>query len=304
MPRSRAAIGLNSSPARPASRTPTIMPTSGGRPRPPSFTMPMPPGLAGDVDVADGADGEEEGVRQGQLAGGADQQVQPDGADDRAEHREPGAQPELVHVERGEQQDSTSRTAMHDQPDPRAARGAGGAGRPASRRGSAWRWTQTRVSSFVPNRPDGRTSSTTIITTYGDDVAEPAAEEQQLVLVAGGQGLGEADQQPADQRAAGRVQAAEDRGREGAQRDGVRPPGSRPGVGAPTRNSAATAARAPATIQASAETRPSRMPISAAVSPSSAEARIATPQLEYLNAAKNTAMSTPGDDRWRSAGSG
>lgn len=34
------------------------------------------------------------------------------------------------------------------------------------------------------------------------------------------------------------------------------------------------------------------MPISAAVSPSSAEARIATPQSEYLKTAKNTAMRT------------
>jgi hypothetical protein len=33
--------------------------------------------------------------------------------------------------------------------------------------------------------------------------------------------------------------------------------------------------------------------MSAAVSPSSAEARMATPQLEYLNATKNSAISTP-----------
>ena len=49
----------------------------------------------------------------------------------------------------------------------------------------------------------------------------------------------------------------------------------------------------PATTQASAETRPSRMPMSAAVSPSSAEARIATPQLEYLKARKNSTMRMP-----------
>ena len=66
-----------------------------------------------------------------------------------------------------------------------------------------------------------------------------------------------------------------------------------PGVGLPTRNRAATPARTPATTQASAETRPCRMPISAAVSPSSAEARIATPQLEYLKATKKAAMSRP-----------
>src|SRR4051794_14376972 len=51
-----------------------------------------------------------------------------------------------------------------------------------------------------------------------DDVAEPAAEEQQLVLVAGSQGLGDADEQAAHQCAPGRVQTAEDRRGEGAQR--------------------------------------------------------------------------------------
>src|SRR3954453_7115575 len=50
-----------------------------------------------------------------------------------------------------------------------------------------------------------------------DDVAEPAPEEQQLVLVAGGQGLGEADQHPAGQRPTGRVESAEDGRREGPQ---------------------------------------------------------------------------------------
>ena len=49
----------------------------------------------------------------------------------------------------------------------------------------------------------------------------------------------------------------------------------------------------PATTQASADTRPSRMPMSAAVSPSSADARIATPQLENLKARKNSAMRAP-----------
>src|ERR687893_844459 len=66
-----------------------------------------------------------------------------------------------------------------------------------------------------------------------------------------------------------------------------------PGVGLPTRNKAATPARTPATTQASAETRPCRIPMRAAVSPSSAEARMATPQLEYLKATKNTTMNTP-----------
>ena len=68
--------------------------------------------------------------------------------------------------------------------------------------------------------------------------------------------------------------------------------GATPGVGEPTRKSPATAASAAPTTQASAETRPSLMPISAAVSPSSAVARIATPQLEYLKAAKNRPMRT------------
>ncbi len=52
---------------------------------------------------------------------------------------------------------------------------------------------------------------------------------------------------------------------------------SRPGVGNTVRNSAATAASAPAIAHAASDTRVSRTPISAAVSPSSAAARIATP---------------------------
>ena len=58
--------------------------------------------------------------------------------------------------------------------------------------------------------------------------------------------------------------------------------GVTPGVGAPTANSPAVAASTPATIQATIETRPIRIPIRAAASPSSAAARIAMPQLEYL----------------------
>src|SRR3954469_21518215 len=56
-----------------------------------------------------------------------------------------------------------------------------------------------------------------------DDVTEAAAEEQQLVLVAGGERLGQPDQQAADQRPSGRVEAAEDRGGGGPPRDGVGP---------------------------------------------------------------------------------
>ena len=132
-------------------------------------------GLPGDVDVGDRADGEEEGVREGQLAGRPDQQVQPDGADDRRAHGEAGAQPELLDVERQhEQHDAAGR--------PRAASGShvrpAGARRAArGRRGSrpgGGRWSpQTRVSSFVPNSPDGRTSSTAIITTYGTTSPKP-----------------------------------------------------------------------------------------------------------------------------------
>ena len=77
-----------------------------------------------------------------------------------------------------------------------------------------------------------------------------------------------------------------------AQRDRGDRRASRPASARRRGTAPATAASAPATIQASTETRPSRMPISAAVSPSSAAARIATPQLEYLKAAKNAAMST------------
>src|SRR3712207_9403409 len=41
----------------------------------------------------------------------------------------------------------------------------------------------------------------------GDDLAEAAAQEEQLLLVAGGEGLGQPDEQSAHQRAAGGVQA-------------------------------------------------------------------------------------------------
>ena len=69
--------------------------------------------------------------------------------------------------------------------------------------------------------------------------------------------------------------------------------GVTPGVGAPTAKRPATAASTPASIQANMETRPRRMPISAAASPSSAAARIEMPQLEYLKVTKNAAISTP-----------
>src|SRR5687768_12865540 len=54
-----------------------------------------------------------------------------------------------------------------------------------------------------PGRPDEQDRDHHDV---GDDVAEPAAQEQEVVLVTGGEGLGDADEQPADQRAAGRVQ--------------------------------------------------------------------------------------------------
>src|SRR3954469_13436676 len=69
-----------------------------------------------------------------------------------------------------------------------------------------------------PGRPDEQHDDHDHV---GDDVAESAAEEQQLVLVAGGEGLREPDQQAADQRPSGGVQASQDRGGEGAQRHRV-----------------------------------------------------------------------------------
>ena len=62
------------------------------------------------------------------------------------------------------------------------------------------------------------------------DVADAAAEEGQVVLVAAHQRLGEADDQAADQRARGGVQAAEDRGGERLDR-GERGAAVQPGVG-------------------------------------------------------------------------
>src|SRR5687768_4866628 len=49
----------------------------------------------------------------------------------------------------------------------------------------------------------------------GDDGAEAAAEEEQLVLVAGGEGLGDPDEQPAHQCSPDGVQPPEDRRGEG-----------------------------------------------------------------------------------------
>src|ERR671912_742189 len=43
----------------------------------------------------------------------------------------------------------------------------------------------------------------------GDDGTEPAAQEQQLILVPGGEGLGDPDQQPADQGAPDGVQTSQ-----------------------------------------------------------------------------------------------
>ena len=140
------------------------------------------------------------------------------------------------------------------------------------------------------------------MTTYGTTSPNPRPEEGDLVLVAGGQGLGEPDQQAADQGAAGRVEAAEDRGREARCSATVATAGRHARASARRRaNRPATAASAPATIQASMETRPSRMPISAAASPSSAAARIEMPQLEYLKVDEERRDEHGRPRRWRAA---
>ncbi len=99
-----------------------------------------------------------------------------------------------------------------------------------------------------------------------------------MVVVAGGQRLDDADEQAADNRTTGRVEAADDGGRESVQRREVRAVLVKPGSGDVPRKTPATVARAPATIQDTIDTRPRRMPMSAAASASSAVARVATPQ--------------------------
>ena len=156
---------------------PATMPSSGGQPRPPCFSTP-PPGAAGDERVGDRADRQEEGVRQGQLAGRADQDVQPDRADDRAEHGEAGAQPELVDVQRqGQQDDGQQRARAGADERPARPRTPGRCDAPvasAVRVPATWRAArQTRVSSRVPKSPEGRTSRTAIMTMYGTTTPNP-----------------------------------------------------------------------------------------------------------------------------------
>ena len=65
------------------------MPTIGGQREPVEVGHSDAAGFAGDEDVGDRPDGEEEGVREGQLAGGPDEQVQADGAHDRPKTANP-----------------------------------------------------------------------------------------------------------------------------------------------------------------------------------------------------------------------
>src|SRR3712207_2673120 len=57
-----------------------------------------------------------------------------------------------------------------------------------------------------PRRPDQQDGDHDDV---GDDLAEATAQEQQVLLVARGQGLGDPDEQAAHQRTAGGVQAAQ-----------------------------------------------------------------------------------------------
>src|SRR5919107_1950999 len=128
MPRSRAAIGLNSRPARPASRTPTTMPTTGGSRR----------------------------TNRGGRRGGA----------------------------------------------AAAAAGAGEAPAGAERVSDTGQLLGPEQAGGADQQHDDHHD-------VGRDLAEAAAQERQLVLVPGGERLGDADEQAADQRAAGGVQATE-----------------------------------------------------------------------------------------------
>ena len=119
MPRSRPAIGLNSAPGAARERhradrgEPGRQPEAAGRSRARSA-------VAGEEAVAVGADRDEEGVPEGELAGHADQQGQADRAD-RGGHREqPGLQPEAVEEEgrRGAAATADQRTAPDDRRTP------------------------------------------------------------------------------------------------------------------------------------------------------------------------------------------
>ena len=161
---------------------------------------PRPP-LAREVAVAVGADGGEERVGERELPGGAGEDRQADRADRRRHREQAGLQPERLEVEREQQRDDPQHDAHEPAGPAQASAGA-----------------QTRVSSRVPNRPAGRTSSTSTITTYGRDLAEPAAEERDLVLVARRHRDHDADDRARRRPRRDRVEPAEDGGRERAQR--------------------------------------------------------------------------------------
>ena len=111
--------------------------------------------------------------------------------------------------------------------------------------GGRW-WSQTRVSSLVPNRPGRPHEQHDDHHDVRHHVAEAAAEEGDLVLVAGGHGLRDADEQTAH-RAAPPVESRPPRigGRE-RQGHGGHEPASRRGSAQPARKRPATAASMPA----------------------------------------------------------
>ena len=99
MPRSRAAIGLKMSPATPAVDDGEHDGDERGEAEAGLRADADVAGLRREVRVAVGADGEEEGVGEGELAGLADEQVEAEGGDHGGEGEHADLEPEGVEVE-------------------------------------------------------------------------------------------------------------------------------------------------------------------------------------------------------------
>ncbi|CAM5700787.1 hypothetical protein SVIOM74S_04151 [Streptomyces violarus] len=217
-------------------------------------------GLTGQPYVAVGTHGQEKGVTEGELAGGAGQQAQAHRADGRRHREQSDAQPERVEVE--------GQGAQHDdgREGPAETDGAGAGeslryGPPPFRRTA--RWAARAAPAPSPRRERrrrtpppgcaGRTGSPRRAPRSGRSAGCPRGRRAARPIpprIAAGNAF----------RAICPV---------------VR---SRPGAGNAARNTAARAASAPARHQARVRMRTSRTPIRAAASTSSAEARSDRPQ--------------------------
>src|SRR4051812_24403580 len=218
MPRSRAAIGLKIKPARPATRTPRTMPTIGGHSSPARSATPSPPEVP-DTYVYVMAPT----ARKNESASDSWPLV----PTNRFRPIAPTAAPKTANPARNQNSStysgstrsttrSTTRTTgrSQDRPGRRAS--------PVRVRVAPTGAVTSDTGQFLRAEQAGRSDEEDDDhDDVGDDGAEAATQEQQRVLVAGGQGLGHPDQQAADERTAGGIQAAEDRRRERAEGHGV-----------------------------------------------------------------------------------